>query len=154
MAKAAISQQSIDVIEQFTTDVWNGRDYDVISDLCTDDFVQHGPLTGMELHGTDELMENIRQYHDAFSDLESHLEFAISDESGDYVCAYFTNTGTHDAELMGIPATDVDGKINAIGVYRFEDGLIAEAWIAADLFGLFSQLGESPDMDTFMAGAR
>ena len=145
MAAPTTTQASIDVVHSFSADVWNDRTYERIDDLVTEDVVQHGPVTGMELNGSDELMANIRQYHEAFSDLESTVNLVFCDDSGEYVCAHFTNTGTHDGELMGIPATNVEGMVNVIGIYRIEDDRIAESWILGDMYGLFSQLDTFPE---------
>ena len=145
MTATAVNQASLDLVHAMTEDVWNDRNYDRIEDLVTGDFVQHGPVTGMEITGRDELAANIRQYHEAFSDLESHVNLVFCDESGEYVCGHFTNTGTHNGELMGISPTDVEGMVDVIGIYRVEDGRVAESWILGDMFGLFNQLGTFPE---------
>lgn len=149
MGATATNQASLDLVHAISDDVWNDRNYDRLEDLVTDDFIQHGPVTGMEITGWDELKENIRQYHEAYSDLESSIDLIFCDESGEYVCAYLTNTGTHDGELMGIPPTNINGMINVIGIYRVEDGRVAESWVLGDMFGLFSQLGTFPETGPF-----
>ena len=151
MSATAVNQASIDLVRAMSEDVWNGKNYDRLDELVTDDFVQHGPLTGMDVAGRDGLEENIMQYHAAFSDLESHVNFVFCDESGEYVCGHFTNSGTHDGKLMGIPATDVEGKIDVLGVYRIEEGRIAESWILGDMYGLFTQFGSFPEVGPFAA---
>lgn len=151
MPATAVNQGSIDLINAMSEDVWNGRNYDRISDLVTADFVQHGPVTTMELSGPDELEANIRQYHEAFSDLESTVNLVFGDETGEYVCAHLTNTGTHDSELMGIPATGNEGAVDVIGIYRIDDGKIAESWIVGDMYTLFDILGTFPENNPFAA---
>lgn len=151
MVATAVGKASIDLINKMSADVWNDRDYDRIDDLVAEDFVQHGPVTGMEINGRDELRANIRQYHEAFSDLESRVNFSFSDESGEFVCGYFTNTGTHDGELMGIPATDVEGTVDVIGIYRIEDEQVVESWILGDMFSLFNQIGSFPETGNLAA---
>ncbi len=151
MPATAVTQTSIDLVSTMSEEVWNNQNYDSLDDLVSDDFVQHGPVTGMELTGRDELVSNIEQYHAAFSDLSSTVNLVFGDESGEYICGHFTNTGTHDGELMGIPATDVKGTVDVIGIYRIEDGKIAESWISADMFSLFSMIGTYPETDSFAA---
>ena len=151
MAATSVNQASIDLINTLSDDVWNGRDYDRLNDLVTADFVQHGPVTEMELSGRDELEANIRQYHEAFSDLESTVNLVFCDETGEYVCAHLTNSGTHDGTLMGIPASDNEGEVDVIGVYRIDDGMIAESWIVADMYTLFDVLGTFPESNPFAA---
>ncbi|MFP9190821.1 nuclear transport factor 2 family protein [Natronosalvus vescus] len=60
IAATAPGMQSIEIVRQFNSDVFNGRDYDRLAELQTEDYVQHGPMTGMELHGTDESVESMR----------------------------------------------------------------------------------------------
>ena len=145
MGATAVNQESVELVQEMSAAVWNGRNYDRIDDLVTEDFVQHGPVTGLEFNGRDELRANMRRYHEAFSDLESHVDFVFCDETGEYVCAHLTHTGTHDGELMGIPPTDVAGTIDVTGIYRIEDGRIAESWVLGDMYGLFEQLGAVPE---------
>lgn len=149
MKTTASAQASIDLIHAIAEEVWNGRDYDRIDDLVAEDFLQHGPVTGMETNGRDGLKKTVRQYHEAFSDLESHLNLVFCDESGEYVCAHLTHSGTHDGELMGIPATDREGAVDVTGIYRIEDDRIAESWVLGDVYGLFNQLGTLPRTGPF-----
>lgn len=146
MAATSVNQASIDLVRAISDDVWNGRDYERLDDLVSDDIVQHGPVTDVEIRGRQELAENIRMYQDAFSDLESSVNLVFADEAGEYVCAHFTNTGTHDGELMGISPTDAECVVDILGVYRVEDGRIAESWILGDMYALFSQLGTFPEI--------
>lgn len=141
----------MDLVRTLAEDVWSGGNYDRIDDIVTEDFVQHGPVTGMELSGREELTENIRQYTEAFSDLESTVNLVFSDDDGEYVAGHFTNTGTHDGELMGIPPTNVDGTVDVIAIYRIEDDRIAESWVLGDIYSLFSQLGTFPETGPFAA---
>lgn len=146
MAATAPGTQSIDLVRQFTNDVFNGRDYDRIAELQTDDYVQYGPLTGMELHGTQEAIESMRMFHAAFSDLEATEKLQFSDEVGEYVCTLYTYRGTHDGDFIGIPPTDVEAEIPGIVINRIEDGKIAEGWVLADFLGLLQQIGVVPPM--------
>lgn len=148
MPATATSKQSIDLVRRFNSDVFNGRDYDRIPDFQADDYVQHGPMPGMELHGN-ESVETMRMFHAAFSDLEATEELAFGD--GEYVCAYYTYRGTHDGEFMGIPATDVEAEVPGVTINRIEDGKIAETWVMADFLGLLQQVGVVPPMDELAA---
>lgn len=147
MAATASSADSIDLVRQFTRDVFNGRDYSRIAEIQAEDYVQHGPLTGMEVHGSEESEETTRMFHAGFSDLEATEEFAFSDEAGEYVCAVLTYRGTHDGELMGIPPTDAEVEISGIVVNRIDDGRIVEAWVEVDFAGVLQQIGAAPAMD-------
>lgn len=151
MAVTTTSTQSIDLVRQFNSEVFNGRAYDRIDEFQTEDYVQHGPLTGMELHGSEESIETMRTFHAGFSDLEATQELAFSDESGAYVCTMFTYAGTHDGEFLGIPATDEETEVQGVVINRIEGNQIAEAWIGVDFLGLLHQLDLVPSLDELAA---
>lgn len=144
MTAATASQDSMSFIESFVDAIWNDRAYDGLDEFVTDDVVQHGPISGMTTTGRDKIIANIRQYHEAFSDMEVSVVLSIADEDGEYVCSHLEYTGTHDGELMGIAPTERTVQTTANAIYRIEDGRVAEIWVIADLYGLFNQLGAQP----------
>jgi steroid delta-isomerase-like uncharacterized protein len=147
MAATAPREASIDIVREFNRTVFNGRDYDEISEFQAEDYVQHGPMGGQELHGNDESLANMKIFHSAFSDLEATEDFAFS--NGEYVCTHYTYQGTHDGDLMGIPATNQPAEVRGMVVNRIADDKIAEAWVVVDFLSLFQQVGLVPDVDEF-----
>lgn len=126
-------------------DAFNDRSFDRVSDLLAEDFVQHGSTPGADLEGQEAWIENIRQYQDGFSDLESTEEMAFVD--GDYVCSHYTYRGTHDGDFMGIPSSGKSVEIMGTVITRIEDDRIAERWVVADILGLLQQIGSLPSID-------
>ena len=64
-------------------------------------------------------------YRAAFPKLRMEPEDILA--SGDKVVARVRATGTHEGELMGMPATGRSVDVQPIDVMRFdEDGLVAE----------------------------
>jgi len=43
---------------------------------------------------------------------------------------------THRAEFQGIPPTGKAVRVNAIAIFRLEDGAVAEIWLNTDFMGL------------------
>lgn len=146
MAATASSTQSIDIVRTFNDEVFNGRNYDRLSDIQSEQYVQHGPMHGMEFEGIAESLETMKLFHGAFSDLKAVEEFTFSD--GDLVCTRYTWSGTHDGDLMGIPATGIEVELEGTVINRVEDGEIVETWTTGDFLGLFQQLGVVPSIDT------
>jgi predicted ester cyclase len=60
---------------------------------------------------------------------------------GDTVGLLFRLTGTHQANLFGIPATGRKIDINEVAILRVINGKIIEGWFMADEAGLLKQLG-------------
>lgn len=59
---------------------------------------------------------------------------------GDKVWGIWRVVGTHTGTLYGIPATGRHVDVIEVGLWRCEDGLIAEAWYFGDDLGLVRQL--------------
>jgi predicted ester cyclase len=63
---------------------------------------------------------------------------------GDRVVVRWRNRGTHVGEFLGIPPTGKAFSIEGINIYRVENGMLAEGWNVADVFGQLLQLGVIP----------
>jgi len=50
-------------------------------------------------------------------------------------------TGTHRGDFMGIPATGNRVTMEAIHIFRFDGGRMAEHWVARDDLGMMRQIG-------------
>jgi steroid delta-isomerase-like uncharacterized protein len=78
----------------------------------------------------------------AFPDSRFPVDDVIAE--GDKVAVRHRLQGTHQAEFQGIPATGKKVEIGGIVIFRIENGMIAEAWLNADLLGMLQQLGVVP----------
>ena len=78
----------------------------------------------------------------AFPDSKFIVDDVIAE--GDKVAVRHRLQGTHQAELQGIPATGKQVEIGGIVIFRIENGMVAEAWLNADLMGMMQQLGVVP----------
>jgi steroid delta-isomerase-like uncharacterized protein len=65
---------------------------------------------------------------------------------GDRVAVRYRNTGTHEGEFMGIPASGRAFKIEGSDFCRFdEEGKIVAHWAYADQLEFMQQLGAIPE---------
>ena len=107
------------------------------------DYVDHNPSPGRALA---EGREGIRRAFDiflrAFPDTKHELHDLFA--AGDRVVARISAVGTHQAEIMGVPATGRTVKLEAIAIYRIEEGKIAERW-AYQGTGILEQLRAPAD---------
>ena len=78
----------------------------------------------------------------AFPDSKFIVDDVIAE--GDKVAVRHRLQGTHRAELQGVPATGRRVEVNGIVIFRIENGMIAEAWLNADIMGMMQQLGVVP----------
>ena len=123
------------VVRRFFEEFCTGRDTNLAYELVTPDYVSHGPQAP-PANGPGELIERVRLYQET-CDARWRVDELIS--AGDRVIARWTGSGTHVAELMGVPATH-----RAISVFRMADGRIAEEWTVWDALGLLMQIGAVP----------
>jgi predicted ester cyclase len=123
-------------------DVLNGRNLDLIPQLCTQDYVYHGP-GGLELRGLDQLREMVQGYLTAFPDL--HMEVQHRVVEGNLLSTHWRVTGMHDGPLGDIEPTgnriDFPGQV----IMRFEGTMIAEEWEVFDELEMLKQVGAIPE---------
>jgi predicted ester cyclase len=81
-------------------------------------------------------------FRTAFPDLHGTIEDQIAE--GDKVVMRMTYRGTHQGELMGIPATGKPVTMTFISINRIAEGKIAEGWVNFDALGMMQQLGVIP----------
>jgi steroid delta-isomerase-like uncharacterized protein len=75
-------------------------------------------------------------------DAQANIEFQVAE--GDKVVTRYTWSGTHQAELFGVPATGKQVSWTMTTTFRIADGKIREAWLNWDQWGLMQQLGVIP----------
>jgi steroid delta-isomerase-like uncharacterized protein len=63
---------------------------------------------------------------------------------GDKIFGYFTWTGTHQGDFMGVPSTGKQVTVEGMDIWRVQDGKLAENWVIMDAMGLMMQLGVVP----------
>lgn len=139
-AMTSSGEQNLELVRRSVTEILDtsGKNYDLIDDLYSEDFVSHLSLTdGIE--GREGLREYFKGVHAGFPDLSCTEEFSFCD--GDYVVGRYTYTGTHDGEFQGIPATGKKVTVTGNTINRIQDGHIVEAWPETDFLGLFEQVG-------------
>lgn len=107
-------------------------------ELMDSEFVYHISDGDTDLEGW--IQENAA-FMAAFPDLAFSLDNLIVE--GDMAVEMWTMTGTHQAELNGIPATNKTVKQKGVSVDRMRNGKIVETWTFSDSMSLLQQLGVS-----------
>jgi steroid delta-isomerase-like uncharacterized protein len=120
----------------------NAGRLEVVDELVASDFVEHDPSLPEEVRGPAGVKELIAGYRAAFPDIHITIEDQIAE--GDYVVSRWSGTGTHQGELMGMPATGKQATVTGITIDRIADGRIAESWDNWDTLGMMQQLGAIP----------
>lgn len=122
-------------IHQFFLD----GDVSELNEICSPDFVHHGPGMPPDLEGFKQMGLMFRA---ALSDVEVIVEDLVAE--GDRVVDRITVRGTHTGELMGVPASGTRFEMQEMHIARIVNGKIAERWTLVDMFGLLQQIGGIP----------
>lgn len=75
----------------------------------------------------------------AMPDLHATVEDIFAE--GDTVASRVVMTGTHTGPFMGVPPTGKRLRAEEFGIFRVENGKVAETWGVFDRVSLFGQLG-------------
>lgn len=120
----------------------NAHDPDLVDRFLAEDYVNHNVVVadGREANRTFWAM-----FFAGLPDVTATMEDVVV--AGDRVVGRFVYRGTHQGELMGIPATGAVVEMRSIDIWRVEDGLLAEHWDELNLMEVFQQVGALPRLD-------
>lgn len=117
--------------------VWNGGVFDdaVLADgyHVVANIGERAELTPKQFRG------KVNHFREAFPDLHKEPTEVIPTE-GEVIIPY-TFTGTHENELMGIPATGNEVEVGAVDIVYLDDGRVTREWYVADFLRMMRQLG-------------
>ncbi|WP_048510050.1 alpha/beta hydrolase fold domain-containing protein [Chryseobacterium sp. FH2] len=127
------------VVLRFVNEVINNKHFELIDELWSPTMVWHGGSAG-EVYGIENYKKMLIGAADAsFSNMLLQVKDIIV--SDDKVVLYFSNSGKNIGDFMGNKATNKTAIWNGMGIYRIENGKIAEAWFSEDHLAMFQQLG-------------
>ena len=129
---------SIDAVVRTQLEYYGAGRYDLAEEVVTDDYLDHEAPPGTP-RGPEGANRVLRWLRDAFNDLTYEVKDVFGD--GDRVAVRLVTRGTHTGEFMGKPPTGRQFEIEAIHIYRLENGRIAEHWAKRDDVRLAQQIG-------------
>lgn len=135
------AEENRDVIRRAYEELWNGRNVGVADELVAEDFFNHVAPPDRR-RGRQSLKDVVRMFAGAFPDFRYEVEDVIAE--GDKVAVRDVFRGTHWGEFMGVSATGNRVAMEAIHIYRFSEGKLAEHWVVRDDLGMMRQLGVIP----------
>jgi steroid delta-isomerase-like uncharacterized protein len=134
-----MANEQNEAVVRRTFDAFNDGDTSTAEELIAADASNHDPAQPEDTRGPEGFKQTIELYKSAFSDLTFTIDEMFSD--GDMVCTRWSSTGTHDGDLMGIPASGNAITTSGISIDRVVDGKVAESWVQWDNLGLMQQVG-------------
>lgn len=134
-------QENVALARRFFEDFCTGRHAALAEELMTPDHEYRDPQVP-SAPGPRGMAQTVAVFQQALDGRWNIDE--IIPAGAERVVVRWTGTGTHHAELLGIPPTGKDVRCAAISVLRVEGGKIAEHWCVWDTLGLLQQLGVAP----------
>lgn len=120
----------------------NAQDWAALENLVAPGFVRNsadaGPPT---LSSRAALIDFLQQEFRAFPNAVETIEDILCD--GDQVAVRHRFSGTQNGPLGKLPPSGNRATAEYIAIYRIEDGVIAEAWVAWDNLTILRQLGHT-----------
>jgi predicted ester cyclase len=130
---------NLDISRDFLEGAWNRRDMSVIDKYVDPNCINHDP-TG-DVIGIEGSKAFVKTFTTAFPDVRCTIHNAWED--GDTVTLEVSFNGTHQGELMGVPATGNKVNVDVTITDRHENGKIVESWGEWDPNDMMQQLGVS-----------
>ncbi len=131
-----------DLVRRFNEST-NSADWDALSDIVADDFVRHSAATqGSAVTSREAFVQLQMGFLESFPDQAVSLNQLIAE--GDRVAVLGTYRGTNTGPVNGAPATGRAVESPFLGIFRIEDGRIAELWVEWDNVAILTQLGMFP----------
>lgn len=131
-----------DLVRRFA-EVGNAADWDALAELVAEDFTRHSAATaGPPVTSREEFIRLQKSFLASFPDQTVKLERLIAE--GDYVATLATYSGTQAGPMGELPATGKTVESPFLGLFRVEDGRIAELWVEWDNLAMLNQLGLFP----------
>jgi steroid delta-isomerase-like uncharacterized protein len=139
---ATQQERNKDRIRDYIENVINGHVLDRFHEYIPVDGIDHDLPPGVP-QGPEGTKAFFSMFFQGSSDAHNIIHELIAE--GDLVTGIYTITGTHDGNLMGLPATGKTFAVQLLETVRMRDGMYIERWGGLDLLGLMMQLGAIPD---------
>lgn len=131
-------RSSVEIVEAFWAEVWNGHDPDRIDDFVADDFVLTDP--GGSVEGRESFKAWVAAFLDQVQDLRMEVVESFQNEDGSRVASRWIVHGRNN----GLLGTEPDGRPvsfsgTAVWAVR-EDGRLQHNWVERATWELHRQL--------------
>ena len=140
------AQENKATFRRYVEEGWANGNVVVADEVFADRYIAHQPDGSEEERTPEDVKQFLRQYREAFPDLEITIEEQIAE--GDKVVTRWASRGTHRGEFRGIAPTGNEVRLTGIGIFRFsEEGKVVESWDNFDQLGMLQQLGAVPSQE-------
>lgn len=136
----AMDSQFKERVCQAWHEAWDNGNVDALDDLLADDFERTSAGSDTRLSAAG-FKEEILATRRAFPDLVTSIDHLL--EEGDQVAIFWTSTGTHRHELLGVPATNRRVTTHGSNLCTVTNGKLSREQVTWDPRQLLTALGIS-----------
>jgi steroid delta-isomerase-like uncharacterized protein len=124
-------------ILRFFREVMGAGDLDLLDELAIEDYEDHVALPAQG-HGREGLKRRVARIRAAFQPRHK-LHDVIVD--ADRVAVYWTLSGVHSGEFLGLPPTGKPVEFDGVDMYVTREGRMAAHWNVVNLWAFYRQVG-------------
>ena len=137
-----MTEANKDIVRAFA-DAGNRNDLEAFDALLAPDFVRHCEATPeVSVTSPDDFKQFYRETAKTFPDQRMTLDALVAE--GDRVAFWGSFCGTQEGPMGPFPPTGRRMESQIAGMFRIEDGRIAELWVTWDNLAGLGQLGLFP----------
>ena len=132
------------IVRRLYEEAWNKRKTELMDSLVSPSHALHGPSPTISgsLIGPEAYKRQVLLFTAGFPDLRFTIEDVIAEN--EKVVSYWTISGTHMGEFLGIPPTNKKISVDGITIHYIMNGKIMDSYVSWDMWGMMQQLGLAP----------
>jgi len=121
--------KDVDLLKRYYEEMWNNWNFDLASELLTDDFRFRGSFS-VDVVGREAFKDYMRLVQSAFPDFHNKIERSISTPGE--VVAQLSYSGTHKGEFLGIPGTGRRIAYPGIAIFNRSGDKFSAGYVVGD----------------------
>ena len=125
-----MTTQNKTIARRFFEEIIATGDWSRADQIVLQNIVMHHPSSPEPVAGLDAVSGFIGAFRAGFPDFNMKVEDVFGED--DKVAVRWQMTGTHNADLFGIPPSGKKVTIPGTSIVRLENGKIAEDWVNED----------------------
>jgi steroid delta-isomerase-like uncharacterized protein len=135
----SVSQAHKELFGRLYHSIWNERRMDFIPLVIADTHAITDPTVAGGAVGPSAYRRQVERFLTGLPDLHFEVDDTITEK--DKLVVYWTITGTHRGEFLGVPPTSRKVAFSGITINQIRDGKIIESTVIWDGLGLLEQFG-------------
>jgi steroid delta-isomerase-like uncharacterized protein len=135
----SVSQAHKELFGRLYHSIWNERRMDFIPLVIADTHAITDPTVAGGAVGPSAYRRQVERFLTGLPDLHFEVDDTITEK--DKLVVYWTITGTHRGEFLGVPPTNKKVAFSGITINQIRNGQIIESTVIWDGLGLLEQFG-------------